>query len=228
VDGFQSVLEAVRMNPSKPPLIYASSSSVYGEQDRIIACEWMTPNPRSPYAGTKAINEIQAKAYSAGFGVRSIGVRFFNVFGPRQNPASEYSAVIPKWAMAMLRNEAVTIYGDGSTTRDFTPVLEAVRFMRHVAESGAATTVVNGASGSPVSLLHIFGSLAQITGYGRRPFHTQERQGDIRRIYASTHHAAQYFKWNWNYDRAQLHHHLGEVVDNIQREMEQDGREQSS
>lgn len=111
-----------------PRIVYASSSSVYGDSPTLPKIENELGSPLSPYAATKAINEVYAKTYSLGFGLSSVGLRYFNVFGPRQDPNGPYAAVIPKWIAEYKQGRAPTIHGDGLTSRDFcfiTNVVEA-------------------------------------------------------------------------------------------------------
>ncbi len=121
VMGFQNIMDFARKHTIKT-VLYASSSSVYGDGKKFFRYETDAVNPLSPYAATKAINEIMAKTYEKCFGISSFGLRFFNVFGPRQNMASEYAAVIPKFCQSILTKSRVTIYGDGQQVRTFTPV----------------------------------------------------------------------------------------------------------
>ena len=125
VNGFISVLEAARTNNIKR-VVYASSSSVYGDSPKLPKTEEETGKVLSPYAATKAINEVYADAYSNAYGMELIGLRYFNIFGPRQNPSGAYAAVIPKWINQLLKGEAPTINGDGTTSRDFCYVDNAV------------------------------------------------------------------------------------------------------
>lgn len=125
VNGFISVLEAARANNIKR-VVYASSSSVYGDSPKLPKIEEETGKVLSPYAATKAINEVYADAYSNAYGMELIGLRYFNIFGPRQNPSGAYAAVIPKWINQFLEGETPTINGDGTTSRDFCYVDNAV------------------------------------------------------------------------------------------------------
>ena len=118
ISGFLNILECCRNN-NILNLVYASSSSVYGDSNILPKKENIIGNPLSPYAITKSVNELYADVYSKNFGISTIGLRYFNVFGPRQNPNGAYAAVIPKWMNSIAKNEEVYINGDGTTSRDF-------------------------------------------------------------------------------------------------------------
>ncbi|AYF43050.1 Vi polysaccharide biosynthesis protein VipB/TviC [Halobacteriovorax sp. BALOs_7] len=125
VNGFISILEAARANNIKR-VVYASSSSVYGDSPKLPKVEYETGKVLSPYAATKAINEVYADAYTSAYKMELIGLRYFNIFGPRQNPNGAYAAVIPKWIGQLLEGDTPTINGDGTTSRDFCYVDNAV------------------------------------------------------------------------------------------------------
>ncbi|WP_419168995.1 NAD-dependent epimerase/dehydratase family protein [Halobacteriovorax sp.] len=126
VNGFISILEAARANNIKR-VVYASSSSVYGDSPKLPKVEEDTGKVLSPYAATKAINEVYADAYKAAYNLEPIGLRYFNVFGPRQNPEGVYAAVIPKWLGELTSGKTPVINGDGTTSRDFCFVDNAVQ-----------------------------------------------------------------------------------------------------
>jgi UDP-N-acetylglucosamine 4-epimerase len=119
VTGFLNVITAAK-NASVEKFVYASSSSVYGDSSDTVKAEISKGKPLSPYALTKVINEEYAKIFSKVYGFESIGLRYFNVFGPRQNPTGSYAAVIPSWITKIINNQECTIYGNGENTRDFT------------------------------------------------------------------------------------------------------------
>ena len=118
VTGFLNMLDTARKAEINS-FTYASSSSVYGDHPDLPKQEFKIGKPLSPYALTKSINEEYSSIFYKNYGFSSIGLRYFNVFGPRQNPAGEYAAVIPKWISSMIENEKIKIYGDGSSSRDF-------------------------------------------------------------------------------------------------------------
>jgi UDP-N-acetylglucosamine 4-epimerase len=139
VTGFLNMLVAAR-DAGAGRFVYASSSSVYGDDKRLPKIEQRTGHPLSPYAATKAMNEIYAEVFARCYKMEAIGLRYFNVFGPRQDPDGDYAAVIPKWIAAMIRNEPVFVNGDGKTSRDFCYVSNVVQ-----ANLKAATTTRPGA-----------------------------------------------------------------------------------
>ena len=140
VNGFISVLEAARAAKVKR-FIYASSSSVYGDHPLLPKVEPQIGNPLSPYAATKRTNEIYACAYAAAYGMTLIGLRYFNVFGARQDPEGQYAAVIPRWFAGVIKNSEVAINGDGETSRDFCYVDNVVQAN---IKSALATGIPNG------------------------------------------------------------------------------------
>ncbi len=126
VDGFLNMLWAAK-EQGVQNLVFASSSSVYGDDPHLPKVESQTGRPLSPYALTKSINEQYARVFEQTYGMHAIGLRYFNVFGPRQNPAGPYAAVIPRWIRALERGERCSIFGDGETSRDFCFVGNAVQ-----------------------------------------------------------------------------------------------------
>jgi UDP-N-acetylglucosamine/UDP-N-acetylgalactosamine 4-epimerase len=125
VNGFINMANACRLNQCD--MVYASSSSVYGDSPKLPKTESETGRPLSPYAATKAIDELYAEIFSKTYNMRIVGLRYFNVFGPRQDPNGPYAAVIPKWVQSCMRGERPEIYGDGETSRDFCYVENAVQ-----------------------------------------------------------------------------------------------------
>jgi UDP-N-acetylglucosamine 4-epimerase len=190
VDGFINLLEAARVGGVKR-VVYASSSSVYGDISDKSKVEGRIGNCLSPYAATKRIDEIYAQVYGRAFGLETVGLRYFNVFGPRQDPNGPYAAVIPRWLAAMSRGEAVTIYGDGTTSRDFcyiANVLDAnIRAATASPDSKAINSVVNIACGATTSLLELERMLRASVGSALKkapdslpsPQFEPFRQGDI-------------------------------------------------
>jgi len=118
VTGFLNILTAAK-DENISSFVYAASSSTYGDHDSLPKVENIIGKPLSPYAVTKYVNEVYADVFFRSYGFNSIGLRYFNVFGPRQNPEGAYAAVIPKWISSFLKNEEITINGDGTTSRDF-------------------------------------------------------------------------------------------------------------
>jgi UDP-N-acetylglucosamine/UDP-N-acetylgalactosamine 4-epimerase len=163
VDGFITMLEAARLTGLER-LVYASSSSVYGDSQELPKVEARTGNLLSPYAATKAINELYASVFQRTYGVECIGLRYFNVFGPRQDPMGQYAAVIPKWIQAILTNEPIVINGDGSTSRDFCYIKNVVQANLRAAllpRSFEQAQVLNIAYGDRTTLLELANALRE-------------------------------------------------------------------
>jgi UDP-glucose 4-epimerase len=162
-------------------VVYAASSSAYGDQQAPVKSEDLLPRPKSPYAVSKLAGEYYLQAFTACYGLETVALRYFNVFGPRQDPHSQYSAVIPKFITAMLRGQRPTIYGDGTQTRDFTYVLNNV--LANVAATTApdvAGQVFNIACGTSFSLLDLVREINSILGTSIEPIFAAPRAGDVR------------------------------------------------
>ena len=186
VTGFLNMLLAARDAKVKR-LIYASSSAVYGDDTHLPKVEEKIGNPLSPYAATKLMNEIYANVFGRAYGLASIGLRYFNVFGSRQDPQGSFAAVIPKWIAAFLKHEPVYINGDGETTRDFCHVANVVQanLLAVTAEQPEALNqVYNIALGERTTLNELFEILkATIRGANspkEKPVYCEFRPGDIR------------------------------------------------
>jgi UDP-glucose 4-epimerase len=177
--GTIRLLEAAR--DGGLPVVYASSAAVYGEQDALPITEAATARPLSAYGADKLGSELHARAGGATDGVRSCGLRFFNVFGPRQDPQSPYSGVISIFAAAIAEGRPVTIHGDGEQTRDFIHVSDVVAALM-VALDVASTEapVLNVCTGSPTSILDVVDALAGLTGRAAQVSHGPPRAGEIR------------------------------------------------
>ena len=160
-------------------VVSASSSSVYGDTPVLPKVETMTMNPKSPYAVTKATGELYSKVFEEVYGLQTASLRYFNVFGPRQDPNSQYSAVIPKFIAKLLNGESPIIYGDGEQSRDFTFVKKVVQANILAAES-SKTGSFNVACGKRYTLNELVGMLNEILGTDIRPEYTEERAGDIK------------------------------------------------
>ena len=162
--------------------VYASSSSVYGDSKSLPKVEGDEGDPLSPYAITKSVGEMYAKNFQHLYGLEVIGLRYFNVFGPRQDPHSQYAAVIPIFTRKLIAGEAPTIFGDGETTRDFTYVDNAVAANIKAAFAGKEATggVYNIACGSRLSLNELYKRLSAILGKDIKPLYGPERKGDVR------------------------------------------------
>ena len=188
VTGFLNMLVAAR-DAGVKRFVYAASSSTYGDHPGLPKVEDIIGKPLSPYAVTKYVNELYADVFARSYGMASVGLRYFNVFGPRQDPNGAYAAVIPKWAAAMLAGETVYINGDGETSRDFCFVANAVQanLLAAMTEDAAAVNqVYNVAVGDQTSLngLHtmLAGALAAVRPglQVAAPEHRDFRAGDVR------------------------------------------------
>ncbi len=179
VTGTLHVLEAARRARVRR-VVYASSSSVYGDNPELPKREDQRPAPVSPYAVSKAVGEQYAAVWTRLYGVETVGLRYFNVFGPRQDPASEYAAVIPRFILWALRGTPLEVHGDGNQSRDFTYIDNVVDANRLAAKAPQASgEVFNVGCGRRVSLLDIVSRLEGLLGRSlqRRP--TPSRAGDV-------------------------------------------------
>ncbi len=183
---FLNILLAAKENKVKR-VVYASSSAVYGDDPDLPKSEAKIGNLLSPYAATKYVNELYASVFARNFGLETIGLRYFNVFGARQDPNGDYAAVIPKWISSLIRGEQIFINGDGETNRDFCFVDNAVQanLLAATAEKSAANQIYNVAVGEKTSLLQLFSLLrdalaAYHVNYEQRPNFRDFRNGDIK------------------------------------------------
>jgi UDP-glucose 4-epimerase len=181
VDGTLAVLVAAREAKVKR-VVYAGSSSAYGNTPTLPKHEGMPGDPISPYAVSKYAGELYVKSFHRVFGVETVALRYFNVFGPRQNPNSPYSAVLSKFITLMLRGEQPTIHGDGNQTRDFTFVANVVHANLLACAAPAqsvAGRMFNIACSANVSLNRTFELLKNMTGFQGEPIYAPERAGDV-------------------------------------------------
>jgi UDP-glucose 4-epimerase len=180
VTGTLHVLEAARKAGVRR-LVFAGSSSVYGNQPAMSKRETDVLSPLSPYAAAKMAGEAYCHSFTAVYGLETVVLRYFNVFGPRQDPNSEYSAVIPKFVALMLRGKRPTVFGDGQQSRDFTYVEDVVRGNLLAAESpNAVGRVFNIACGRQQSLLQLIDSINAALGTSIEPEFAPPRAGDVR------------------------------------------------
>lgn len=192
VTGFLNTLVAARDEGVKS-FVYAASSSTYGDHPDLPKVESVIGNPLSPYAVTKYVNELYASVFSRCYEFHSIGLRYFNVFGPRQDPHGAYAAVIPKWIQAFLDHQTVSVNGDGETSRDFCYVANAVQanILAATATGLSSSRVYNVAVGERTSLNDLFHQIRdglQQNGYQidqAEPIHNDFRPGDVRHSLAS-------------------------------------------
>lgn len=186
VSGFLNMLHASKEADVKS-FTYAASSSTYGDHPALPKKEDNIGNPLSPYAVTKYVNELYASVYARNYGFKTIGLRYFNVFGQRQNPRGAYAAVIPRWTSAMIKGEPVFINGDGQTSRDFCFVENAVQIniLAALADDQAKNSIYNVAVGDRTSLNDLFKALAEALTDNQvvvnsQPIYQDFRDGDVR------------------------------------------------
>lgn len=180
IDGTLNVLYAAKANGVRR-VIYASSSSVYGDSDTLPKVESMMPNPLSPYAVTKCTGELYCKVFYKIYGLETISLRYFNVFGPRQDPNSQYAAVIPKFITAYLSGKSPTIYGDGEQSRDFTYIDNVVSANLLAAEAKETHgEVINIACGKRITINQLSGIIKNELKSQIKPVYTNERPGDVK------------------------------------------------
>lgn len=162
--------------------VYASSSSVYGDSAKLPKVEGEEGAPLSPYAVTKVVDELMAENFQRVYGLEVIGLRYFNIFGPRQDPFSRYAAVIPIFIEKFLKDEAPTINGDGAASRDFTYVDNAVaaNILAALAPTDATGSAYNIACGAQITLNDLYKQVASLTGKTVSPLYGPERPGDVR------------------------------------------------
>jgi nucleoside-diphosphate-sugar epimerase len=162
-------------------VVYASSSSIYGDSPTLPKREDMLPRPKSPYAVSKLTAAHYCQAFTEVFGLETVSLRYFNVFGPRQDPTSQYAAVVPLFITAMLQGESPVVYGDGHQSRDFTFVSNVVRANLLAATApNVGGRVFNVACGQRYTLLDLIATLNDILDTRITPIHTAPRPGDVR------------------------------------------------
>jgi len=162
-------------------VVYASSSSVYGDSQELPKVESMTPNPKSPYAVAKLAAEYYCRVFGELYGVPTVSLRYFNVFGPRQDPNSQYSAVIPLFVKALLEGKSPNIYGDGEQSRDFTFISNVVNANLLACEANVTgARVYNIACGGRYTLNQLFAALRERIGGDVEPVYGPPRAGDVK------------------------------------------------
>ena len=180
VDGTLNVLLASR-DAGVKRLVFAASSSAYGDTPTLPKHEKMPTNPLSPYALQKVIGEQYLQMFTRLYGLETVAIRYFNVFGPRQDPSSPYSGVISVFATALLENRPPTIYGDGNQTRDFTYVANVVDGVLRACEVPRASgEIINVATGGRISLNQLFEEMRKLVGATVTPVYQELRKGDVR------------------------------------------------
>lgn len=186
VSGFLNMLVAAR-NAGVVSFTYAASSSTYGDHPALPKKEEIIGSPLSPYAVTKYVNELYADVFSRSYGFKTIGLRYFNVFGPRQDPNGAYAAVIPKWVFGLLKSEPIYINGDGETSRDFCFIENAVQanlLAATTTDEDARNQVYNVALGERTSLNQLHYAICEILDLkdkkSKSPIYREFRPGDVR------------------------------------------------
>lgn len=180
IDGTLNVLVAARDAKSRR-VVFAASSSAYGETPTLPKDESMSPEPISPYGVTKYVGELYAQVFGRVYGLENVSLRFFNVFGPRQEPSSQYSGVLSRFMLAVLQNSQPVVFGDGEQSRDFTYVDNVVDASLRACEAGDASgKVFNVGTGSRITLNQVLQLLEKICGKPVRAKYDPQRSGDIR------------------------------------------------
>jgi len=187
VSGFLNMLIAAKESTSLKQMVYAASSSTYGDSLELPKIEGNEGSPLSPYAVTKLVNELYADVFSRVFNFHTIGLRYFNIFGPKQNPNNPYAAVIPIFCKAFIEGNSLVINGDGKTSRDFTFVENAVQanVKAMLLSSLVKHEVMNVACGDQISLNEMIEILSELSNINIKPIHGPERKGDVRHSKAS-------------------------------------------
>jgi len=180
VDATLNVLLASR-DAGVKRLVFAASSSAYGDTPTLPKHENMPTNPLSPYALQKVIGEDYLRLFTRLYGLETVSIRYFNVFGPRQDPSSPYSGVISVFATALLENRPPTIFGDGNQTRDFTYVANVVDGVLRACDAPRASgEIINVATGGRISLNQLFEEMRKLVGGTLTPVYEETRKGDVR------------------------------------------------
>jgi nucleoside-diphosphate-sugar epimerase len=180
IDGTLNVLVAARDAKARR-FVYAASSSAYGETPTLPKTETMPPEPISPYGVTKFVGELYAQVFGRAYGLENVSIRYFNVFGPRQDPTSQYSGVLARIALALLESQPPVVYGDGEQSRDFTYIDNVVdETLRACEAPNASGMVFNGGTGARITLNEVLKLLEKITGQKIQAKYEPPRTGDIR------------------------------------------------
>ncbi|TPV33818.1 SDR family oxidoreductase [Paucihalobacter ruber] len=182
INGFLNMMIALKNSNTVKRMVYAASSSTYGDSKSLPKVENVIGKPLSPYAVTKYVNELYADVFASAYGTDTIGLRYFNVFGPKQSPNGAYAAVIPLFMQALKDNQTAKINGDGEQTRDFTYVDNAVQanVKGFFAPATAANEVFNVACGERISVNQLWQYLKEAAGSNLEPTYGPPRKGDVR------------------------------------------------
>ena len=201
VNGFLNVITSIKDSQSVKRFVYAASSSTYGDSKQLPKIEGSEGKVLSPYAVTKLVNELYADVYFKVYGLKSIGLRYFNVFGPKQNPNNPYAAVIPIFCKHFIENTKPIIFGDGQTSRDFTFVENVVQanIKSLLYKNLEKNEIFNVACEDQISLLDLVKCLKDITGRDLNPIFKQERKGDVKHSKASIEKIRRYLNYEPNF-----------------------------
>jgi UDP-N-acetylglucosamine 4-epimerase len=182
ISGFLNILTAAKESSTIKKLVYAASSSSYGDSPILPKIEGNEGNPLSPYAVTKLVNELYADVFSRVYNFHSIGLRYFNIFGPKQNPNNPYAAVIPIFCKNFLEGSNPTVHGDGENSRDFTFVENAVQanIKALLSDNINKHSVFNVACGDQISINQVLNLLSLISGESQNVIYMHERKGDVK------------------------------------------------
>jgi UDP-glucose 4-epimerase len=198
VNGTLNILLAAR-DAGVKRVVYAASSSAYGESEVLPKREDMLPKPISPYAVQKLTGEYYLQSFALVYGLETVSLRYFNIFGPRQDPSSQYSGVLAKFITQMQRGETPTIFGDGEQSRDFTFVENAVQANLkacHAPAKEVSGKVFNVATGSRFSLKQTYSILGKIIGFSEPPKFAETRTGDVKHSLADISLAQKHFGYS--------------------------------
>jgi len=182
VNGFLNLIWAIVESKRVKKMVYAASSSTYGDSKTLPKQEDVIGRPLSPYAVTKYVNELYGDVFAKTYGIKLVGLRYFNVFGKRQNPDGAYAAVIPRFISKALKNEAPIIHGDGEQTRDFTHIENVIQANIKAMETDLENNheVFNVACGDRTSLNQLWNYISEITNTEAKASYTETRRGDIK------------------------------------------------
>lgn len=209
IDGTLNVLFAAKEN-NVEKVVVAISSSIYGDTPDLPKKESMPYNPKSPYAITKVAKDLYCRNFYELYGLKTIGLRYFNVYGYKQDPSGPYAAVIPKFILSALRNKPIEIYGDGNQTRDFTFVKDVVDANILALEKNVGGISVNIAYGNSITINQLAEKIKKLTNSKSKIIHTAIRKGDIRHSLADITLAKKYLGYNPKFN---LDEGLKETVD---------------
>lgn len=194
--GTLNVLNASK-NAGVKRIVYASSSSVYGDTPVLPKKEEMIPTPQSPYAVSKLSGEYYCRVFYRVYGFETVSLRYFNVYGKRQDPASQYAAVIPKFITAVLKGESPTIYGDGEQTRDFTFVDDCNQAnIKACFSKSSAGDFYNVGASRRISINELFNKIKNAAGKDIKPIHLESRKGDVKHSLADITNAKEHLSYD--------------------------------